>query len=122
MIPATVKTRHVMLAISRVWPTTADRLRGKDRRRDEVIPRQMVMALARDFQRPLTEIGNALDRDHTTVLHGVRSEEKRHEDALYRLQYDEAKREAQHLASLEAVSVERRRVEIREIEAQLTAN
>jgi chromosomal replication initiation ATPase DnaA len=49
------------------------------KRRDAPIARarQIVMYEARQRGLSLSQIGNALGRDHTTVMHGIREEEKR---------------------------------------------
>jgi chromosomal replication initiator protein len=53
-------------------------LRGKKRPQEIVRPRQIAMYLLRDLtQLPLTQVGDILGgRDHTTVMHGVKTVEK----------------------------------------------
>lgn len=57
---------------------TADALESESRIRAIAWPRQVAMLLARDLARlSLPTIGRELRRDHTTVIHGLRSIEKR---------------------------------------------
>lgn len=53
--------------------------RGKKKKIAEA--RQLVMYLANRGGMSLSDIGRALNRDHTTVMHGVRAEAKRRGDA-----------------------------------------
>lgn len=51
---------------------------GEDRRRSIAHPRQEAMYRARhELQQSLPQIGAFFNRDHTTVLHGVREHAKR---------------------------------------------
>ena len=52
---------------------------GNSRERHIVRARQLVMFIARREGMTLTSIGSYLRRDHTTVIHGIRTEENRRE-------------------------------------------
>ena len=55
-----------------------EQARCKSRTRDLVHPRQAAMLwLRNNTNLSLPEIGRLFDRDHTTVLHGIRAAEKR---------------------------------------------
>jgi len=45
----------------------------KDRHTEYVIPRQVIMYKLRKLGLSLMDIGKALHRDHTTILHGIRT-------------------------------------------------
>ena len=68
----------VISAVASRFGVESDELIGKGRRKEIVLPRQVVMYLLReDTGASLVDIGNELGgRDHTTVLHGVRQVEK----------------------------------------------
>jgi chromosomal replication initiator protein len=62
----------VLQAVVRYFGVTLDDLRGKARHKEIVMPRQVAMYVLREDTRLSTpEIGKLLNRDHTTVLHGV---------------------------------------------------
>lgn len=65
---------EILRAVSAITGKSTDDIRSNRRTVDVVIPRQLVMALARRLTlRSLPVIGNVLGgRDHTTVLHGAR--------------------------------------------------
>lgn len=52
---------------------TVDEITGPAKQRRFVQPRQAVMSLAAQAGFPLAMIGRALNRDHTTVMHGIRA-------------------------------------------------
>ena len=57
---------------------TRHQARSKSRTRDLAHPRQAAMLwLRNNTNLSLPEIGRLFDRDHTTVLHGIRAAEKR---------------------------------------------
>jgi chromosomal replication initiation ATPase DnaA len=58
--------------VARRHGMSIDVLRGKSRSAPLVRIRQLAMSEARDAGYSLPEIGRALNRDHTTVLHGIR--------------------------------------------------
>jgi chromosomal replication initiation ATPase DnaA len=63
--------------VARRHGLTIDLLRGQSRSAPLVRVRQFAMSEARDAGYSLPEIGRALNRDHTTVLHGIRRHRKR---------------------------------------------
>lgn len=61
-----------ILAVSREFRIPLPRLLGERRAREIARPRQIAMWLAvRATGSSLPQIGRALNRDHTTVLHGI---------------------------------------------------
>jgi chromosomal replication initiator protein len=63
----------ILLAVARYYGVNADDLKSKSRHKQIVEPRQMAMYLLReDAHLSTPEIGRLLNRDHTTVLHGVK--------------------------------------------------
>ena len=63
----------ILFAVARYYGVSADDLKGKSRQKQIVEPRQIAMYLLREEAHLSTpEIGRLLNRDHTTVLHGVK--------------------------------------------------
>jgi len=63
----------VLTAVSRYFGVTVDDLQGKFRHKQIVGPRQIAMYLLReDAHLSTPEVGRLLNRDHTTVLHGIK--------------------------------------------------
>jgi chromosomal replication initiator protein len=63
----------ILLAVARYYGVNADDLKSKSRHKQIVEPRQMAMYLLReDAHLSTPEIGRLLNRDHTTVLHGIK--------------------------------------------------
>ena len=59
--------------VARYYGINADELKGKSRHKQIVEPRQLAMYLLReDAHLSTPEIGRLLNRDHTTVLHGLK--------------------------------------------------
>lgn len=57
---------------------TREQLLGRNRGREFVRPRQDLMRILRhDYGMPYPQIGRLLDRDHTTIIHGVKASEAR---------------------------------------------
>jgi chromosomal replication initiator protein len=53
---------------------SAEELRSRSRKRSIAFPRQMAMYLTRKFtNQSLADIGNAYNRDHSTVLHAIKT-------------------------------------------------
>jgi chromosomal replication initiator protein len=75
---ANVTRSDVVEAVLQYFKVELRDLRGKSRSRDIALPRQVAMYLLREeTDASLVEIGKELgDRDHTTVLHGVRKIEE----------------------------------------------
>ena len=64
---------EVVVAACRLWNVPAIELLSASRKRKVVAARQPVMAVLYDLhEMTLADIGAALERDHTTVLHGIR--------------------------------------------------
>jgi len=68
-----VKPETIVKAVARHFHVSEEEMRGKQRDKRVMLPRQMAMYLLREeTELPLVEIGNLLGgRDHTTVLHSV---------------------------------------------------
>ncbi len=68
-----VRPESIVMAVARYYHVSEEELRGKQRDKRVVLPRQMAMYLLREeTELPLVEIGKLLGgRDHTTVLHSV---------------------------------------------------
>jgi chromosomal replication initiator protein len=63
----------ILTAVSRYFGIKADDLKGKARHKQIVGPRQVAMYLLReDGHLSTPEVGRLLNRDHTTVLHGMK--------------------------------------------------
>lgn len=67
---------------------------SKRRERSVVRPRQIAMFLAKNLTtKSLPDIGRAFNRDHTTVLHGIKAvEDLRAEDPAFREETDDLRR------------------------------
>lgn len=67
-----VQPVHVVNAVADSFGVTVERLLGRDRTREVVLPRQIAMYLLREEANcSLPQIGEALGgRDHTTIMHG----------------------------------------------------
>ncbi|HYI24661.1 MAG TPA: chromosomal replication initiator protein DnaA [Thermomicrobiales bacterium] len=63
----------VIDAVTRYYNVTEQDLRGRQRKRDIVLPRQVAMYILRaESDASLVDIGRSLgNRDHTTVIHGI---------------------------------------------------
>jgi chromosomal replication initiator protein len=78
-VPGPARSVHEILdLVSRAYGTPLEELRGRSRRRRIVRPRQIAMYLCRRYtDASLKEIGRALSRDHSSVLHAVDVVERR---------------------------------------------
>lgn len=78
----------VVSRVALYFNLTPEELRGPSRFKSVSLARQIVMyLLCKDYHASLTECGRAMCRDHTTVLHAVRTIERRiAEDDLLRQQ------------------------------------
>ncbi|RPI88582.1 MAG: chromosomal replication initiator protein DnaA [Chloroflexi bacterium] len=67
-----IKPVHIVNAVADTFGVTVERLLGRDRTREIVLPRQIAMYLLREEAHcSLPQIGEALGgRDHTTIMHG----------------------------------------------------
>jgi len=69
----TVTPSAILLAVARYYGVNSDDLKGKSRHKQIVAPRQLAMYLLReDAHLSTPEVGRILNRDHTTVLHGIK--------------------------------------------------
>jgi chromosomal replication initiator protein len=69
----TVTPQAILLAVGRYYGINSDQLKGKSRHKQIVGPRQISMYVLReDAHLSTPEIGRLLNRDHTTVLHGLK--------------------------------------------------
>lgn len=63
----------IVTAVARYFGVRADDLKGKARNKQIVVPRHIAMYLLReDGHLSTPEVGRLLNRDHTTVLHGMK--------------------------------------------------
>jgi chromosomal replication initiator protein len=63
----------ILTAVARYFGVKADDLKGKARNKQIVVPRHIAMYLLReDAHLSTPEVGRLLNRDHTTVLHGMK--------------------------------------------------
>jgi chromosomal replication initiator protein len=63
----------ILLAVARFYGIKIDDLKGKSRHKQIVAPRHIAMYLLReDGHLSTPEVGRLLNRDHTTVLHGIK--------------------------------------------------
>ena len=73
-IAPAVSVREVIIAVCERFKISPQNLLGRGRQREFSKPRHMVCLLAYELTyQSLLEIGKAMDRDHTTILHGVRT-------------------------------------------------
>lgn len=73
-IAPAVSVREVVIAVCERFKIEPQSLLGRLRFREFSQPRHMAYLLAYELTyQSLTDIGRAMDRDHTTVLHGVRT-------------------------------------------------
>ncbi len=64
---------HVVKAAAELWNVPVSQLLSPSRKAAVVAARQPIMAvLYHQYDLTLADIGAELDRDHTTVLHGIR--------------------------------------------------
>jgi chromosomal replication initiator protein len=68
-----VAAAAVLTAVTRYYGVKLDDLKSKARHKQIVVPRHIAMYLLHeDAHLSTPEIGRLLNRDHTTVLHGLR--------------------------------------------------
>jgi len=80
-----VTVRRIVQIVAEVFGQDAQMMLSPRRWKPLAMARQCAMALAaKHSARSLAEIGRRLDRDHTTVMHGVQAHEQRlRTDARY---------------------------------------
>jgi chromosomal replication initiator protein len=62
----------ILNTVSNYYGVTINELKGKCRKRRIVKPRQVIMFLLRTKARMvLSDIGDVMNRDHTTVIHSI---------------------------------------------------
>jgi chromosomal replication initiator protein len=62
----------ILNTVSNYYGVTINELKGKCRKRKIVKPRQVIMFLLRTKARMvLSDIGEVMNRDHTTVIHSI---------------------------------------------------
>lgn len=69
---ATAVTWRIMQEVSEATGITFEDIRGARKTRELVNVRRFIAAKAREQGASLTQIGRALNKDHTTVLEGLR--------------------------------------------------
>ena len=81
---------NIMNTVAKYYNIPLKELRSPRRSRSLARPRQLAMSLSRELtSHSLPEIGNAFEKDHTTVLHACRAVAKlRAEDARIRDDYE----------------------------------
>ena len=73
-IAPAVSLREVIIAVCERFKISPQNLLGRGRHREFSKPRHMVCLLAHELTyQSLCDIGRAMDRDHTTILHGVKA-------------------------------------------------
>ena len=73
-IAPVVSVREVVIAVCEHFKITPQNLLGRGRHREFSKPRHLVCLLAHELTyQSLCDIGRAMDRDHTTILHGVKT-------------------------------------------------
>lgn len=76
--PRRASIKQIVRDVAAAYGEKAEDILGRDRKRKFVIPRQEVMRRAYEAGLSLPQIGRAMGRDHTTVLHGIsRAKERR---------------------------------------------
>lgn len=76
-VDAAAKMRDIIAQVSRATGVSADAILGDSRVANIAAARQMVMSIAQRQGMSTTRIGKLLQRDHTTVMHGIAAHEKR---------------------------------------------
>ena len=86
-----IAIRDILTEVCRQTGLTRARLLGRNRSYDEAHPRQLAMLLIRELCPNLSApaIGRTFDRDHTTILHGIKQ-------ARDRIQWDDDYRDIYH--------------------------
>lgn len=68
---------QIVAEVAAATGLTAKAIYSTSRRANVARARQIAMYEARQHGLSLAQIGHAMNRDHTTVLHGIRAEEQR---------------------------------------------
>ena len=73
-----ITVRDIQLTVARNFRCDPDEFISDCRYRDVAHPRQIAMLLSREMTKhSLPRIGRFFNRDHTTIIHGIRAAEKR---------------------------------------------
>jgi chromosomal replication initiator protein len=76
--PAARSLEEIVTLVASAYGLDSERLRARTRERRVARPRQVAMFLCRRYtDASLARIGDALGRDHTSVLHAIRAVEQR---------------------------------------------
>lgn len=99
-----VRVADCVAAAAEVWRVLPQEVLSRRRTADVLEPRQAAMLLAaRLTDQPAARIAARLDRDHTTVLHGLaRARERAARDDAFAARLDAAERLALTLAARRA--------------------
>lgn len=75
---STLTPERIMAAVARAWGIDASQLRARSRRRDVLIPRQVVLYFCRKYTpASLQTIGELVGRNHSSVIHSLGTLEKK---------------------------------------------
>lgn len=90
-----VSAEDIQSLVAEKYSVKLSDIRGKSRKKDIVIPRQISMYLCREILNvSLVTIANEFNRDHTTIMHGYEKIEKEmQEDDNFRQEIEEIKKE-----------------------------
>jgi hypothetical protein len=73
-----VTIRQIQIVVAKRYKASLQAILSDTRCQSVMLPRQIAYTLARRLtNKPLSTIGQAFDRDHTTILQGLRKTEKR---------------------------------------------
>jgi hypothetical protein len=73
-----VTIRQIQIVVAKRYKVSLQAINSDTRSQPVMLPRQIAYTLARRLtNKALTTIGQAFDRDHTTILQGLRKTEKR---------------------------------------------
>ena len=69
----TLMEKVIIDEVCKTYEVTFEDLIKKDRHSNYVLPRQIIMYKLRDIGLSLKRIGSRLHRDHTTIMHGIKT-------------------------------------------------
>lgn len=76
--PTEEAAREIAVEVAARLRLTLDDIRSPRRTQDLLAARRLIAALARQAGASLPEIGRVINRDHSTVLHGLRRGQAQH--------------------------------------------
>ena len=88
----------IMDKVCHEYEVTHNLVKGRSRKKEIVVPRQIVMYLAEKYTKiPVSRIGNMIgSRDHSTVLHSIaKVKEQLQNDALFRQRVEKIEKQLQ---------------------------